>query len=214
MPQIVPMLPMIGKIGQAVTGGMGVLSNVIRGNRVNEAQKAALKRQAELDQLIKNPALLAQKVQAMTQPLNQGLVQGVENTAQAGLAERGLGTSPQIANEVFGQALGPYQHQNQMEALRSVLQLYGIDDSMINTIIGAEGQPTDTSGFWGAMQKPPATPWTNTNPNVIPSSGPNVPVPGLTVPGTDGGTPPFLDPGSGVPQYGGDSPFPGSEGLF
>lgn len=204
---------MIGKLMPAITGGMGVLSNVIRGNRVNEAQKAALQRQAELNQLIKNPALLAQKVQAMTQPLNQGLVQGVENTAQAGLAERGLGTSPQIANEVFAQALGPYQHQNQMEALRSVLQMYGIDDSMINTIIGAEGQPTDTSGLWGAMQKPPASVYTNTNSSKIPTAGPDVPVPGITVPGADQGTPPFLDPGNAAPQYGGDS-FPGSEGLF
>lgn len=204
----------IGKLMPAITGGMGVLSNVIRGNRVNEAQKAALKRQAELDQLIKNPALLAQKVQAMTQPLNQGLVQGVENTAQAGLAERGLGTSPQIANEVFGQALGPYQHQNQMEALRSVLQMYGIDDSMINTIIGAEGQPTDTSGLWGAMQKPAPQVNTNTNPTSIPmGGGSSVPVPGLGVPGADQGTPPFLDPGNAAPQYGGDS-FPGAEGLF
>lgn len=206
MPQVASFIPLI-------TGGMGVLSNVIRGNRVNEAQKAALKRQAELDQLIKNPTLLAQKVQAMTQPLNQGLVQGVENTAQAGLAERGLGTSPQIASEVFGQALGPYQHQNQMEALRSILQMYGIDDSMINTIIGAEGQPTDTSGLWGAMQKPPASVYTNTNSSKIPTAGADVPVPGLTVPGADQGTPPFLDPGSVAPQ-GPDSGFPGSEGFF
>jgi hypothetical protein len=212
MPQIAGALPMLTKIAPLITQGVGTVSNVIRGNRVNEAQKAALQRQKELDQLIKNPALLAQKVQSMTQPLNQGLVQGVENQAQGGLAERGLGTSPQIANEVFAQALGPYQHQNQMEALRSVLQMYGIDESMLNTIIGAEGQPTDTSGLWGAMQKPPQQPWQNTNTSKIPTStggGPDVPVPGLEVPGGDPNQPsPF--PGAGA----GDGNFPGAEGLF
>lgn len=210
MPQIVPMLPML-------TQGMGVISNIIRGNRMNTAQKAALQNQKQLQSMINNPALLAQKVAAMEQPLNQGLVQGTENAAQGGLAERGLGTSPQIANEVFAQALGPYEQQNRSEALRSVLQMMGMDQSAIDTIVGAEGQPTDTSGLWGAMQKPPAVPYMNTNASVIPSSGgSSVPVPGLTVPGSDGGTPPFLDPGSGVPQYGGgsDMSFPGSEGLF
>lgn len=206
MPQIAGALPTISKIAPLITQGMGTISNVIRGHRVNEAQQAALKRQRELDQLIKNPALLAQKVQAMTQPLNQGLVQGVENQAQAGLAERGLGTSPQIAEQVFAQALGPYQHQNQMEALRSVLQMYGIDESMLNTIIGAEGQPVDTSGLWGAMQQPQqgSQPYSFPNgpgPNRIPrppDPGPDVPTPPLEVPG-----------GGGISTM-----FPGAEELY
>lgn len=214
MPQIAGALPMISKIMPAVTGGMGMISNIMRGNRVNEAQTAALKRQKELDALIKNPALLAQKVQAMTQPLNAGLVQGVENQAQAGLAERGLGTSPQIANEVFGQALGPYQHQNQMEALRSVLQMYGMDESMLNSIVGMEGQPTDTSGLWGSMQKPPG--------EVVPFSAPG----GSVIPKPPGDMAPPGDIGQGsMPDIGSwfppetpgatnDVPFPGAEGLF
>ena len=206
MSQVLSMAPLL-------TGGLGVISNLIRGNRMNTAQKAALQNQQQIQGLINNPALLAQKVAAMEQPLNQGLVQGTENAAQGGLAERGLGTSPQIANQVFAQALGPYEQQNRSESLRSVLQLLGMDQSAIDTIIGAEGQPTDTSGLWGAMQKPPTSPYVNTNPSML--GGGSMPgVPSLTVPGADGGVPPFLDPGSGVPQYGGDSTFPGSEGLF
>lgn len=194
----------IGKIMPLITGGTGVLSNIIRGNRVNQAQKAALSQQQQLQQLINNPALLAQKVQAMTQPLNQGLVQGVENQAQGGLAERGLGTSPQIANEVFAQALGPYQQQNQSEALRAVLQTMGMDQTAIDTIIGAEGQPTDTSGLWGAMQKAPG--------QVVPFNAPA----SNRIPSTGGGdlTPP--DPngpgiGTGMPD---PSTFPSSGGGF
>lgn len=206
-------LGLIGKIMPLITGATGVASNIIRGNRINQAQKAALQNQAQLKALVANPALLAQKVQAMSQPLNQGLVQGVENQAQAGLAERGLGTSPQIANQVFAQALGPYEQQNRSEALRAILQSMGMEQSAIDTIIGAEGQPTDTSGLWGAMQKPGQQPYTNTNPSQIPTGVGNVPPPGLTVPGADQGTPPFLDPGSAVPQ-GPDSGFPGSEGFF
>lgn len=197
MPGIAGALPTIGKAGAAGSGIMGVISNIIRGNRVNDAQKQAIARQKELSGLISNPALLAQKVQSMEQPLNQGLVQGVENQAQGGLAERGLGTSPQIANEVFAQALGPYEQQNRSEALRSILQMYGMDESMLNSIIGMEGQPTDTSGFWNQLQgKGPSTPYQNTNFNKIPSAGPDPAVPGLTVPGAEGGD------------------FPGLEGLF
>lgn len=212
MPQLITALPKIGKVGAGASGVMGIISNLIRGQKLAEAQKAAAARQKELAGLIADPALLAQKVSAMEQPLNKGLVQGVENQAQAGLMERGLGTSPQIANQVFAQALGPYEQENRMAALRSVLQLYGIDDSMINTMIGAEGQPIDTSGLWAQLQGKPSVP-------TIPPATPNYPpspdmAGGISTYGGEGG-------GAGAGDYGlpGSVPFegsefPGTEGLF
>src|SRR5215472_7120906 len=139
MPQLITMLPTIGKVGQVGSGILGMISNLIRARRIDEAQKAAIQNQRNLQALTNNPALLAQKVAAAEQPLNQGLVAGVENQAQAGLAERGLGTSPQIANQVFAQALGPYEQENRMAALQSLLRSYGLDDQAIQTIVGAEG---------------------------------------------------------------------------
>lgn len=211
MTQIAGMLPTIAKIARPVMGGLGVVSNIIRQKRLDEVQKAALQKQKDLSNLINNPALLAQKVQAMEQPLNQGLVQGVENQAQAGLAERGLGTSPQIANEVFAQALGPYEQQNRTEALKAVLQMYGMDESMINTIIGAEGKPTDTTGFWQQLQGKPNIP---TLPSATPNYPPSPDQGGMTFPssGSSGGEGSIFGLPGDVPFEG--TQFPGSEGLF
>src|SRR5215472_9668989 len=210
MPQLITMLPTIGKVGQAGTGILGMISNLIRARRIDEAQKAAIQNQRNIQALTNNPALLAQKVAAAEQPLNQGLVAGVENQAQAGLAERGLGTSPQIANEVFAQALGPYEQENRMAALRSILQLYGMDNESINTVIGAEGKPIDTSGLWQMLQGkpniptlPPEASQIATLDNINPQS------PGLDIPGYTSPNPlPSLFPDSG----GGN--IPGTDDLW
>lgn len=182
----------IGKLLQLGLGIPGVISNISQA-------RAQAQRQKQIDELTKNPALLAAKIKALQQPLSQGLVQDVTNQAQAQLAERGLSSSPQIATAVESQALAPYEFAEQQRATNAFLQSLGLDVGGPNALPGG---PVDTSGLWGLFQPTSttssATPYSfpsGTGPNQIPSSNdPGIAVPPLTVPGVDYNTPPFLGP--------------------
>lgn len=188
-------LPMIGKIGQGVTGGLGILGNIIGANRQNTIQKAALAQEKELAALAANPALLAAKIKALQQPLSQGLITGVGNNVQGQLAERGLGTSPQIAQEVYAQALAPYQMDEQRMAQEALFRALGLPLEAINVAQGTMQPPTDTSSFWQMLQKPnvpqlPGSSHPYIDPGIAPpdgSAGGLTPYSIQSIPGEDGG---------------------------
>lgn len=161
----------ISKLAQLLLGGAGIVGNITQSS-------AAAGRQKMLDELAKNPALLAQKIKALQQPLSTGLVQDVTNTTQAQLGERGLSTSPQIAAAVEGQALAPYEVKAQEDAQNAFFQSLGLDVGGAHSL---PGPPSDTSGFWKLFQSQ-ATPSPST--------------PGITYPSTPS------DSGSGNPMEG------------
>lgn len=154
MEALTPILQNISKVAQPVMGGMGVVSNLIGANRQNSIQQRAIQQQRELQQLASNPAAMSARVRAAEQPLSQNLVSNVGNEVQGYLAERGLGTSPQIAQSVMGQALAPYELESQKMAQAQVLQSMGMSQEAINQLLGSNiGAPTDTSGFWQQLQQ-------------------------------------------------------------
>ena len=82
-----------------------------------------------------NPQKMNQYAAQFTQPLTAGLTTGVENAAQAKLAQSGLSDSPQIAQQVYAQALAPSIQQNQNQGYQNALQALGL---------GGGAQPSNT----------------------------------------------------------------------
>jgi hypothetical protein len=160
------------KTGVTAAGGIG---DIISQQKQNSSLNQVLQYQ-------KNPALAAQKIAQMTQPLSQGLTQDVGNNVQGYLGERGLSGSPNITASVLAQALAPYQQQNQQLATSQFGQL-------LNPAGAGFGKPID----WGSLMKlwmpaPKLNP-AGTNPA---STGP---FPNMNTAGTSGtlnSTPPFF----------------------
>ena len=69
-----------------------------------------------------NPALLNQRIQAMTKPLSHQLVQSVTRATTPGIAEAGLATSPGMSQQMIGEALAPYQLQEQQLGQQAAFQ--------------------------------------------------------------------------------------------
>ena len=129
MPQIVTsltsLLPAITAGGQIASGA----SNIYQGYENQQYQD-------KLRSLAQNPQKLNAYEQQFVQPMNAGLTQGVENQAQGYAAERGLGESPALTQEIVAQAIAPYIQQNQQSGYSSALQALGL---------GGGAQPSSTS---------------------------------------------------------------------
>ena len=79
-----------------------------------------------------NPAQMNAYAAQFTQPLNAGLQASVANQAQGDLASRGLSDSPQIAQQVYSQALAPYVQQNQQQGYQDALQALNVGGGAVN----------------------------------------------------------------------------------
>jgi hypothetical protein len=101
----------VAKLGEVGLAGAG-----LGGNLAAEHQKAQLLKQ------LQNPQALANQAAGMAQPLNAGLVQAVNNQVGGNMAEQGLSQSPGIIAATTGQALAPYEQQNQQMALSQLMQ--------------------------------------------------------------------------------------------
>jgi hypothetical protein len=136
---------------KAITGIAGTGSNIIGGIKQGQEADQSINHSKMVAALLNNPALMSQKIAALKQPLSQGLVQDVTNTTQGQLAERGLGTSPQIAGAVESQALAPFEQKSQEDAINAFLGTLGISPPT------PQFGKVDTSGFWNSFQ-PKAAP--------------------------------------------------------
>lgn len=105
-----------GNILKAGVTGMGLIGDIM----AQRKQNAALNRIAFYQ---KNPAAAAAEVRSLTAPLSMGLTENVGNQVQGYLAERGLSQSPNITAATLGEALAPYQQQNQQQALQEFYSL-------------------------------------------------------------------------------------------
>lgn len=99
----------LGNILKLGLTGAGTVGDIVSTMKQNQALNKILYYQ-------KNPAAASAAVASMEQPLSQGLTQEVGNNVQGYLAERGLAQSPEETAAVLGQALAPYQQQNQTSA--------------------------------------------------------------------------------------------------
>lgn len=131
-----------GALIPAVTTGLGLYGNI-----KNDRQ-----RQAEIDRLNaaqkagpQTPAQYAQLVAQATQPLSQGLTQGVGNQVNAMMAERGLAQAPGIFAGTMAQSLAPYEQANQQQAMQIVAAQLGLPLEYANAILGGVPKSTNLS---------------------------------------------------------------------
>ena len=87
--------------------------------------------QNKLRSYAQDPAKMNAYAQQFTQPLNAGLTAGVANQAQSDLATRGLSDSPEIAQQVYAQAIAPYIQQNQQQGYQNALQALNLGGGAI-----------------------------------------------------------------------------------
>lgn len=148
------------KLLQTGVAGAGEAGNLIEEKKRMDYQNFVMN-------LLKNPQQLAAMAAKIQQPLNNGLVQSVNNQVQGNLASRGLSQAPGIFAASEGQALAPFVQQNQQTALQAVLQSLGLP-------AGSFGQPQNLAPIFGQLfqniKTPAQTPQT----------------PGLTPPPTAG----------------------------
>jgi hypothetical protein len=101
--------------------------------------------------LLKNPQQLAAMAAKIQQPLNNGLVQSVNNQVQGDVAARGLGQAPGIFAASESQALAPFVQQNQNTAMQAVLQSLGLP-------AGSFGTPTNLAPIFSGLFNMPKVP--------------------------------------------------------
>lgn len=143
------------------------------GNIMEERKRLAY--QNFVMDLLSHPEKLAAMAAKIQQPLNNGLVQGVNNRVQGDMAARGLSQAPGIFAASEGQALAPYVQQNQQTAMQAVLSSLGLP-------AGTFGQPQNLSSLMTLFAKP---------------QGGSAPAPGLTPDPSQ--LPPPISPGGDMP---------------
>lgn len=154
--------------------GLGEIGNIIEAKKKADYQNYVMG-------LMKNPGAFAALVSKLQKPLDNSLVQGVTNTVQGNMAERGLSQAPGIFAASESQALAPFEQQNQQTATNAVLQLLGLPagtfsqpsnnsgglQTFLKTLQGGGSGGSDTSGFSGFNIGPPIAP-PDTTPSVDP----------------------------------------------
>ena len=115
---------------QVGMGGAGIVGNLI--NSVQQGQQ--VKKMQTNENL--TPQQLAAKVAGATQPLDQSLVNNVQNLVQADVAGRGLAESPGTFSATESQALAPFEQQNQQTALQLILTQLGMPAEVIAALTG------------------------------------------------------------------------------
>jgi len=163
MDGIVQLLPKL------LSGGMfgaGEIGNILEERKRSQYQNMVM-------DLIAHPEKLAAMVAKLKKPLDNALVQGVSNTVQGNLAERGLGQAPGIYTTSLAQGLAPYEQQNEQTALDAVMRTLGLP-------AGTFGQPANMTGalqlFLNQFGK---------KGNGVTGSGAGPVEPGFTLPATD-----------------------------
>ncbi len=160
------------------TTGMGVVGNILN-QKARSDELGYLKNQQKI---LSDPTAMAKQVAAATQPLNTGLVQGVENQVQGTLAEQGLAQAPGIQAAVLSQALAPYYQQNQNTALQLVMERLGLPLQYASTYLSGLPQNSNLAPLMALLQRNnPSS--TSSLPSWWPTSRPTIPTPTTTDPG-------------------------------
>lgn len=123
-----PALAQIIGIGGAGAGLFGnIMNSITRGNAISQMTKN--------ENL--SPEALAAKVSAATKPLDQSLVENIQNQVQADVASRGLAQAPGVFAAEESQAIAPAEQQNQQTALQLILRQLGIPEEILASTQGS-----------------------------------------------------------------------------
>lgn len=71
-----------------------------------------------------NPQLLNQRIAQFTKPLSQNLIHSVSRAVAPSIAERGLAQAPGMTDQIIGEALAPYELQEQQMGTNLALQSF------------------------------------------------------------------------------------------
>jgi hypothetical protein len=142
------------KVAEIGMAGAGTIGNIAT-EKARSDELGYLKGQQKA---IPDATTLSKEVAAATQPLNTGLVQGVENQVSGSLAEQGLSQAPGIQAAVLSQALAPYVQQNQQTALQLVMQRLGLPLSYASTYLGGLPNNSNISPLLALLSKSFGTP--------------------------------------------------------
>jgi hypothetical protein len=136
--------------------GAGLFGNIAN-ERARSQELGYLKDQQKA---LKDPTTIAKEVAAATQPLNMGLVQGVENQVGSTLAEQGLSQAPGIQAAAISQALAPFYQQNQNTALQVVMERLGLPLQYASAFLGNLPQNSNLAPLLALLQRnnAPASP--------------------------------------------------------
>jgi hypothetical protein len=145
------------KVGELGATGAGLVGNIL--NERSRSQELNKLKSAEAT--LADPAKLSSEVRAATQPLDQGLVSGVENAVSGSLAERGLSQAPGIQAATISGALAPYQQQNQNTALQLVLTRLGLPLQYAQTILQNLPKNTNLAPLLALLGRTGGTPDTS-----------------------------------------------------
>ncbi len=139
----------IAKPAEAGLAGAGLVGNIMNEKSRSDELNYLKKQQDSAP----NATELSKQVAAATQPLNQGLVQGVENQVQGSLAEQGLSQAPGIQASVLAQSLAPAQQQNQNTALQLVLKRLGLPEEYGQILLGGQAPNANLAPLLALLQK-------------------------------------------------------------
>lgn len=114
----------LGTTLAAGSAGAGEIGNLVSGIGEAKQQSALESQQKKIESL--SPADLTRMVTSAEAPINQGLVQSINNSVQGDLASRGLSQAPGIFASEEAQALAPVEQQNYSVALQQVMQQLGL----------------------------------------------------------------------------------------
>lgn len=176
--------PSFGPIASGASLGLGEIGNLLAGAAANKQESALSAQEKKIANL--TPAQLTAMVTSAEKPIDNGLVQQINNSVQADMASRGLAEAPGIFAAGESQALAPYIQQNYQTALNQVMQQLGLPLEYANTIRQfLPNQQNMTPAMQLFLQQLAKLKSTNAgNGSGFPTTGPN--------PGDYGGTPPIF----------------------
>jgi hypothetical protein len=105
--------PSAGPILSGVNLGVGEIGNLLASNAQDKVANLT-------------PAQFSARVASAERPIDNSLVQAVNNSVQADMASRGLAQAPGIFAGEEAQALAPYAQQNYQTALNQVMEQLGL----------------------------------------------------------------------------------------
>jgi hypothetical protein len=140
--------PSFGPAVSAGTLGLGEIGNLLAGRQQQKgadqveqllsqsaSDAAAARTQLTKDQSL-TPEQIAQQAAKTAAPLDQALVQSLNRNVQGDMASRGLAQAPGIFAAEESQAQAPFIQQNYTQALQSIMQKLGMDESQLVQRLG------------------------------------------------------------------------------
>jgi hypothetical protein len=144
--------PATGPILSGASTGLGAIGNLLAGNAQSKEENALVAQQNKVANL--TPEQLSQMAVKAEGPINNSLIQAINNSVQGDMASRGLAQAPGIFAANEEQAIAPVVQQNYNTALQQVLTQLGLPATYADAILKAlPGQQSMTPSMMLFLQQ-------------------------------------------------------------